>query len=185
MKRKLTAGLGVGMIALLLAVIVYASTDCESACEAAYAAALVDCDDAHADESPAGETATEVGYKVFLSQLGLPDDSYQPPHHLTNRAEWDEETLKAEIEKAIAEGERLKEQLAERIVEAEKKMHEDIAVAGAHAKDLIERRGREYYPLPEASNNRWVIAVCFNGAAISAMLALYFYHRWRKNQLLP
>ncbi|MCL2004615.1 MAG: hypothetical protein FWG73_00465 [Planctomycetaceae bacterium] len=187
MKRKLTAGLGVGMIALLLAVIVYASTDCETACDAAYSDASMHCvaSSANALGLCDSQPATEVGYKVFLSQLGLPDDFYQSPHHLTNRAEWDEETLKAEIEKERAEAERLRAEIERRITEADQKMHENIAAARAHAKDFIERRGREYYPLPEASNNRWVIVMCFNGAAIFAMLALYFYHRWRKNRLLP
>ena len=94
------------------------------------------------------------------------------------------EKLKAAIEIAKAEGERLLLEGERKVAEAERQMREDFATARARSQDLRERRGRDYYPLPEPSNHRWIVVLCVNGAIIASLFALYFYRRWQKSQSL-
>ena len=142
-----------------------------------------------------GNAESTVTEQDVIRLLGLPDDIFKPSPDIMEEDEKRLGILRADLARTRAERERIKTQLEEYVAGAEKRMQENIATARAHARAVVESRGRlairggelvERYELPKPSdNNRWVIVVCFNGAAISAMLALYFYYRWRKNRLLP
>ena len=146
-----------------------------------------------AEEPSVEKTLTK---EDVIRLMGLPDDIFQPSPDLEEECEESLEILRAKLESTRAEGRRLEAELARSIAESEQQMREDFATARAHARAVVESRGRlairdgelveryEPFSLPEPSNHRWIVVLCVNGAVIASLFALYFYRRWQKSQSL-